>query len=71
MKLRFSDTVIEIDHIAYTQKLSYGTVRVHFISGDVLDVVCGIKTTDPRVVTFEGTAEEFLDTIENTDKFKQ
>ena len=71
MKLRCSNTVIETDHISYTQKLNHGTVRVHFISDDVLDVVCGMKTTDPRAATFDGTVEQLLNTIENTDKLKQ
>lgn len=70
MKLRCGDTVIETDYIEYAQKQGSSTAKIFFISGYVLDVVCGVKTTDPRAATFEGTADQFLDAIENTDKVK-
>ena len=71
MKLRCGNTVIETDHIEYTQKFSSGSAKIYFTSGYTLDVVCGIKTSDSRAATFDGTAEQFLNTIENTDKLKQ
>ena len=71
MKLRRGNTVIETDHIEYTQKLSSGMAKRYFTSGYTLDVVCGIKSTDPRAATFDRTAGQFLDTIENTDRLKQ
>lgn len=70
MKLRCGDTVIETDYIEYAQKQSSGTARIYFISGNMLDVVCGLKTTNPRAAMFEGTANQFLDAIENTDTAK-
>ena len=70
MKFRCGDTVIETDYIEYVQKQSSSAARIYFISGYVLDVVCGIKTTDPRAATFDGTADQFLDSIESTDKMK-
>lgn len=70
MKLRCGDTVIETNYIEYVQKQSSGTAKIYFISGNTLDVVCGLKTTNPRAAIFEGTANQFLDAIENTDTAK-
>lgn len=70
MKLRCGDTVIETNYIEYAQKQSSGTAKIYFISGNMLDVVCGLKTTDRRAVMFDGTADQFLDAIENTDTVK-
>ena len=70
MKLRLGNTIIETDYIEYAQKQSSGTARIYFISGNTLDVVCGLKTTDPRAATFDGTADQFLEAIENTDTLK-
>lgn len=69
MKIRCGNTIIETDYIEYTQKLSSGAAKVYFTSGQTLEVLCGLKTTDPRAATFEGTADQFLDTIENTGEW--
>ena len=65
MKLRIGDFLIETDHIEMIEWLSEYNVKIFFVSGRTLDVVCGIQTTSSAF--WNQTAEEFIQTIHNTD----
>ena len=65
MKLRIGKFLIETDHIEMVEQLSPHTVKLYFVSGEILDVVCGIKTTAPA--TWDQEAAEFIQTLQNTD----
>ena len=49
MKLLVGKVLIETDHIETVEKLSPHTVKVFFVSGRTLEVICGIKSTTPAV----------------------
>lgn len=68
MKLRLEKMLIETDHIETVEKISTHTVKIVFVSGYVLDVHCGIKTTTPAV--WDQDADDFIQTIQNTDYLK-
>ena len=65
MKLRVGKLLMETDHSEMIEWLSEHNVKVFFVSGMTLDVVCGIQTTSPAF--WEQTADEFIQTIHNTD----
>ena len=65
MKLLLGKVLIETDHIETVEKVAPHTVKVGFISGYILDVHCGIKTTAPAV--WNQDAEGFIQTIQNTN----
>lgn len=65
MKLRIGDFLIETDHIEMIEWLSEYNVKIFFVSGRTLDVVCGIRTTSPAF--WDQPAEEFIQTIHNID----
>ena len=58
MKLRVGKLLIETDHIEMVEWLSEHNVRVFFVSGMTLDIVCGMQTTSPAFS--EQTADEFI-----------
>ena len=64
MKLRVGKFLIETDHIEMVEQLSPHTVKLYFVSGETLDVVCGIKTTAPA--TWDQEADGFIQTLQNT-----
>ena len=43
MKLRLGDVLIETEHIESIEKVAPHTVKVFFVSGKVIEVLCGIK----------------------------
>ena len=45
MKLRLGKVLIETDHIEMIERLSPHNVKLFFVSGNVLEVVRGIKST--------------------------
>ncbi len=65
MKLLLGKVLIETDHIETVEKLSPHTVKVFFVSGRTLEVVCGIRSTTPAV--WDQAADGFIQTIQNTD----
>ena len=65
MKLLLGKVLIETDHIEVIEKVAQHTVKVGFVSGYILDVHCGIKTTTRAV--WDQDADGFIQTIQNTD----
>ena len=57
--------LIETDHIETIEKVSEHTAKIIFVSGNVLEVHCGIKSTAPTV--WDQTVDGFIQTIQNTD----
>ena len=66
MKLLLGKVLIETDHIESAEIIAPHTVKLHFVSGHVLDVVCGVKTTGRA--TWCQDASGFITTLLNTDK---
>ena len=44
MKLQVGKVLIETDYIERGERLSQHTFKLFFVSGGILDVVCGIET---------------------------
>lgn len=57
--------LIETDHIETIEKVSEHTVKIIFVSGNVLEVHCDIKSKAPAV--WDQTAEGFIQMIQNKD----
>lgn len=68
MKLRLGETLIETDHIEMVKKVSPHSVKVFFISGNEIEVLCGIE--GDSLSTWEQDANGFIQTIHNTDVLK-
>ena len=66
MKLLLGKVLIETDHIESAEMIAPHTVKLHFVSGHVLDVVCGVQTTGRA--TWDQDASGFITTLLNTDK---
>ena len=65
MKLLLGKVLIETDHIETVEKVSEHTVKIIFVSGNVLDVHCSVKSTTSAV--WNQTADGLIQTIQNTD----
>ena len=65
MKLLLGNVLIEINHIETVERVSAHTVKIGFVSGYVLDVHCGIKST--ARATWEQDADGLIQTIQHTD----
>ena len=65
MKLLLGKFLIETDHIEVIEKAGPHTVKVGFVSGYILEVHCGIKTT--ALAVWDQDADGFIQTIQNTD----
>ena len=65
MKLRLEKVLIETDHIESIERTSVHTVNIQMVSGQVIEVVCGVQTDAPTV--WDQMAEGFIQTIQNTD----
>ena len=65
MKLLLGKLLIETDHIETVERVTAHTLKVGFVSGYVLEVSCGIKTTPPAV--WDQDADGFIQTIQNTE----
>ena len=68
MKMRLGNVLIETNHIERVERVSTYTVKVFFVSGNVLEVHCGIKS-DARA-TWELDADTLMQTLQNTDAVK-
>lgn len=68
MKLLLSKVLIETDYIESVERVASHTVKVFFVSGQVLDVHCGIKSNGPA--TWNQDADGFIQTIQGTDRAK-
>ena len=68
MKLLVGKVLIETDCIETAEILTTHTVRLNFISGYTLEVVCGLKSTHNAV--WNQDADGFIQTIQNTDSYK-
>ena len=65
MKLLLGKVLVETDHIESIEKISVHTVNIYMVSGEVIKVVCGIKTDAPSV--WDQMTDGFIQTIQNTD----
>ena len=65
MKLLLGKVLIETDHIESIERTSVHTVNIQMVSGQVIEVVCGVKTDAPAV--WDQMADGFIQTIQNTD----
>ena len=65
MKLLLGKLLIETDYIETVERVAPHTVKVGFVSGYILEVHCGIKTTAPAV--WDQNADGFIQTIQNAD----
>ena len=65
MKLLLGKVLIETDHIASIERTSVHTVNIQMVSGQVIEVVCGVKTDAPAVS--DQMADGFIQTILNTN----
>ena len=65
MKLQIGKFLIETDYIEMAERLSPHNVKLYFVSGETLDVVCGAKTTAPA--TWDQDADGFIQTLHNMD----
>lgn len=66
MKLQVGKVLIETDYIEMVERLSQHTVKLFFVSGEILDVVCGIKST--AAATWPEDADAFIRVLQNTEK---
>ena len=66
MKLQVGKFLIETGYIEIVERLSDHTVKLFFVSGKSLDVVCGIKTT--TAATWPQDADAFIQVLQNTEK---
>lgn len=68
MKLRMGDVLIETDHIEIVERVAPYTVKLFFVSGNVLEVHCGVKSDAAAV--WEQDADGLIQTLQNTDAVK-
>lgn len=68
MKLRLGDVLIETEHIESVEKVAPHTVKIFFASGNVIEVLCGIKGESKA--TWVQDANGFMQTVHNTDTLK-
>ena len=66
MKLQVGKFFIETDYIEMIERLSDHTVKLFFVSGETLDVVCGIKTT--AAATWPEDTDAFIKTLLKIEK---
>lgn len=66
MKLQVGKILIETDYIERVERQSEHTVKLFFVSGRSVDVVCGIKTT--AAATWPQDADAFIRVLQNTEK---
>ena len=66
MKLQVGKFLIETDYIERVERLSDHTVKLFFVSGKSLDVVCGIKIT--AAATWPEDANAFIKTLLKIEK---
>lgn len=65
MKLLVGKMLIETDYIEIVEKLTEHTVRLNFVSGYTLEVVCGVKSNHRAFWSQDATG--FIQTLQNTD----
>lgn len=65
MKLLVGKVLIETDHIEIVEKVAPHTVKLVFVSGNVLEVHCGIKSSSAAV--WDQAADGFIQTLQNID----
>ena len=68
MKLRLGDVLIETDHIEIAERVAYHTVKLFFVSGQVLEVHCGVNSD--ALAVWDQDADGFIQTLHNTDAVK-
>ena len=71
MKLQVGKVLIETDYIERVERLSQHTVKLFFVSGKSVEVVCGIKTTSASAATWPEDADAFIRVLQNTEKPKK
>ena len=69
MKLLVGSILIETDHIEIVEKLTPHTVKLQFVSGHTLEVICGLKSTHRAV--WSQDANGFIQTLQNTDDYEK
>ena len=65
MKLLVGKVLIETDYIEIVEKLTAHTVRLHFVSGYILEVVCDVKSN--HCAFWNQDADGFIQTLQSTD----
>lgn len=68
MKLLVGAVVIETDNIETVTKETDHNVTVEFVSGNILQVVCGIQTTGKAF--WQEDSDHFIQTLLNMDAKK-
>ena len=68
MKLRLGDVLIETDYIEIAEQVTPHTVKLFFVSGQVLEVHCGVNSEASAV--WNQYADGFIQTLHNTDAVK-
>jgi hypothetical protein len=68
MKLQVGKFLIETDYIEMVDRMSEHTVKLCFLSGKSLDVVCGIKTVSASAATWPQDADAFIQVLQNIEK---
>ena len=68
MKIRLGKVLIDTQYIVVVTQKSPSICQIQFTSGNILEVVCGIKTANREIAVFDGDCSQFLDYIENIDK---
>ena len=66
MKLLVGKVLIETDNIEFVEWQSAHTVKIYFVSGYELEVVCGITTKHHAV--WDQDADGFIQTLLNTNE---
>ena len=68
MKLRLGEVLIETDYIEAVERMSEHTVKIFFVSGHTMEVLCDIKGASKA--TWGQDANAFIQTVHNTDALK-
>ena len=68
MKLLVGKVLIETDHIEMVEKLSNHIAKIYFVSGNVIEVVCGARGTAFGI--WDQDVDDFIETLQHTDTLR-
>ena len=66
MKLQIGKMLVETNHIEMAERVAPHTVKLFFVSGNTLEVHCGISSQ--ASATWNQDADGFIQTLQNTDR---
>lgn len=66
MKLQLGKVLVETNHIEMAERVAPHTVKLVFVSGNTLEVHCGISSN--ATATWNQDADGFIQTLQNTDR---